>query len=697
MKFRAWQTSGRGKTLRLDIVALGMHTLIYLAVITARFLSQHLPETAQGRHLYPAISAIAFFFVFGLSVDVLWLARRFKPSFSSETLRFHLGRMARKRAWRDTPHTPRAIGGSFDSGDRITAASVGVFFLSLALITPFRFILPVYNPLPIERIDASQARIMHRFDTAFAKGMRFVGYNLSTPTVRGGAALPLTLYWQVEAELEQDYLIQTCLRDPSGNVVSCYRGHPVDGRYPTRAWETGYLVKEQILLPLPYCLPAGEYEITLSALPLRVDTPLTTIEPQASLPPPLTLGTASVEAAPSNQLASRGLWVNRQFYTEGDIVVTQLRRPLMAVGDFESLRFEPLDAADGQRWQPIAPDVAYTCPDGTTISTASFAVDPGVAPGAYRLLHNGGDAFELTIHVQTRPRQFAPPVDIGESLDADFGGQLELLGYKADISPRLPGDALIFDLYWRARQTMGRPYIGSFHLLDRTMTSWGQADQILGGAYQNLLWAPGEVAPETYRLSLDLQTPPGLYTLEYSVYDHTEGDFRFLPVSSPDNPQLEDHLYLGQLRVLDPAHNNPPQQALTATLGEQIQLLGADMPPVTLLPDAPLEFALYWQAIVSPQSDYTVFTQLIGPDGQVWAQQDNYPQSGRYPTTAWQVDDRVVDRYALHLSDGAPPGDYRLLVGMYDLNTGQRLPVIDAAGNRLPDDAILLAVLELVE
>jgi len=30
---------------------------------------------------------------------------------------------------------------------------------------------------------------------------------------------------------------------------------------------------------------------------------------------------------------------------------------------------------------------------------------------------------------------------------------------------------------------------------------------------------------------------------------------------------------------------------------------------------------------------------------------------------------------------------------MYDLQTGQRLPAIDAEGNRLPNDAILLATL----
>jgi hypothetical protein len=128
-------------------------------------------------------------------------------------------------------------------------------------------------------------------------------------------------------------------------------------------------------------------------------------------------------------------------------------------------------------------------------------------------------------------------------------------------------------------------------------------------------------------------------------------------------------------------------------LGSQIQLSGYDLSSEQLVVNEPLHLTLYWQAINQPRTDYTVFTQLIGPDGLVWGQQDNQPQGGRYPTTAWAVQDRVVDRYELTLREGAPPGQYRLLVGMYDLATGQRLTAIGEGGTRLPDDAILLTTL----
>jgi hypothetical protein len=124
--------------------------------------------------------------------------------------------------------------------------------------------------------------------------------------------------------------------------------------------------------------------------------------------------------------------------------------------------------------------------------------------------------------------------------------------------------------------------------------------------------------------------------------------------------------------------------------------MGYDLNPKSKIVNhkSKIALALYWQSTAPLPTDYTVFTQLLGPDGQVYAQWDNPPQAGRYPTTAWAKNDTVVDRYTLTLREGAPPGDYRLLVGMYDPVTGQRLPVrVD--GQPQPNNAILLTTLSL--
>ncbi|MCB0226748.1 MAG: hypothetical protein KDI02_23840, partial [Anaerolineae bacterium] len=69
--------------------------------------------------------------------------------------------------------------------------------------------------------------------------------------------------------------------------------------------------------------------------------------------------------------------------------------------------------------------------------------------------------------------------------------------------------------------------------------------------------------------------------------------------------------------------------------------------------------------------------------------------AGRYPTSAWIEQDRVVDRYQLTLRDGAPSGDYRLLIGMYDPASGERLPAM-VDGQPQPDNAVELITLSLM-
>jgi hypothetical protein len=118
-------------------------------------------------------------------------------------------------------------------------------------------------------------------------------------------------------------------------------------------------------------------------------------------------------------------------------------------------------------------------------------------------------------------------------------------------------------------------------------------------------------------------------------------------------------------------------------LGEQIKLVGARLqgadlgdgavPHVEAMPVLPLMLA--WQALRPPAADYVTFVHLIAPDGTVAKQYDRAPLQGVAPTTLWREGDILLDGYDLDIPANLPPGDYRLLVGLYDLATLTRLPV----------------------
>ncbi len=83
-------------------------------------------------------------------------------------------------------------------------------------------------------------------------------------------------------------------------------------------------------------------------------------------------------------------------------------------------------------------------------------------------------------------------------------------------------------------------------------------------------------------------------------------------------------------------------------------------------------------------TDYTAFVHVIGPDGQMAAQHDQQPLSGFIPTSYWPPRQVIADVYALTLPAGAPPGNYQIIVGLYDLATMNRLPLSrdgEAAGD----------------
>jgi len=137
-------------------------------------------------------------------------------------------------------------------------------------------------------------------------------------------------------------------------------------------------------------------------------------------------------------------------------------------------------------------------------------------------------------------------------------------------------------------------------------------------------------------------------------------------------------------------HRPPPMEyPLLANLGNMVQLFGYDLSTDRLKPGDTLQLTLYWQALNKIETNYTVFTHLLDKDNHIWGQKDNWPVNNTHPTTKWAKGEIVVDRYDIIVDRDAPPGEYTLEIGMYDLATNERLPVIDAQ-EQVKDNAIIL-------
>jgi hypothetical protein len=135
---------------------------------------------------------------------------------------------------------------------------------------------------------------------------------------------------------------------------------------------------------------------------------------------------------------------------------------------------------------------------------------------------------------------------------------------------------------------------------------------------------------------------------------------------------------------------SPPVGYIPAghTLGGRVRLLGYRLDAAAARPGGAVSLVLYWEALRPIETGYQVFTHLY--DGTIWGQKDSAPACALQPTLLWEPGEIIRDEYTIPIDPDAPADDIPLLVGMYDLDTGERLAVRDSDGVPV-GDAIPLA------
>jgi 4-amino-4-deoxy-L-arabinose transferase-like glycosyltransferase len=120
----------------------------------------------------------------------------------------------------------------------------------------------------------------------------------------------------------------------------------------------------------------------------------------------------------------------------------------------------------------------------------------------------------------------------------------------------------------------------------------------------------------------------------------------------------------------------PPHRPADAAFADQIVLTGYDLGSAEVKPGDTLRFRPYWRALRQPANNYSMFVHLYpaGAD-QLITQHDGPLTVLERPTLTWDDTDELYIGADVQLAIPAdtPPGDYRLVVGVYDYTTGIRL------------------------
>lgn len=174
---------------------------------------------------------------------------------------------------------------------------------------------------------------------------------------------------------------------------------------------------------------------------------------------------------------------------------------------------------------------------------------------------------------------------------------------------------------------------------------------------------------------------PGTYSLSLSLVEVESGD------------QVGQTIELGSVEIeaLPRTYDIPDlADRVDARWDEKIDLLGFQLEESA----ESLSLNVYWQALERPSASYKVFVHLINQStGELAAQVDAVPRGWTYPTSFWDRGEVISDSINLPVA-GLPPGQYRLQVGFYDAESGERLTATTVEGQPYPENAVPLTILE---
>jgi hypothetical protein len=387
----------------------------------------------------------------------------------------------------------------------------------------------------------------------------------------------------------------------------------------------------------------------------------------------------------------------------GQPLIVTLYWRVLAIPPAERYIFVRLVDAQGQVWAKTdSPPVlglwplARWQPNDLVEDAQELPIPAGTPPGAYRLevgwydpatgqpLAAGGQPLGqggglLLGEVQLGWQSVSAQPELPNRTDTRLAPNAHLVGYTAPPNKATTGDLLPIQLAWREASSMFDFFAVAN---DNVLFEWRQNNQSIAEQLDPLPLPIAQWGVDALLLSQhQVIVPPTLAAGRYElvVQLHTGSD------------PAGDSFSLGQVEVTAPPHQFELPTTVTQPVGpaqleQSVLLAGYHLQPAA---DS-LQVTLYWQTEAPLTGRYRVFAQLLTADNQVMAQSDRFPAEDQRPTTGWLPNEIITDPHRLVFAGSPPPGSYRLIAGLYNPLTGQRLPLHNA-----PGDAIVVAEVTL--
>ncbi len=242
-------------------------------------------------------------------------------------------------------------------------------------------------------------------------------------------------------------------------------------------------------------------------------------------------------------------------------------------------------------------------------------------------------------------------------LDAPAGDPVALVAFNQPTARARPGTPLGITFFWQAQRAPQVDIQATLHFVGPDGRSAASQDFPPVTTYPTSRWQAGDLWRGTHRFPVPRSLASGSYTLTLWIPPAIS-----LPLSS---------LFVEPIaRAFEPPDVGQP---IGGRFREAGDLFAAEV-PAEARPGRAITIRLVWRATRETDRAYKVFIHLIDAQGNYASGSDSEPADWSRPTTSWVEGEYVLDEHTLN----APPaeGAYEVRVGLYDAESGERLPLV---------------------
>ena len=286
---------------------------------------------------------------------------------------------------------------------------------------------------------------------------------------------------------------------------------------------------------------------------------------------------------------------------------------------------------------------------------------------------------------------FLPRLPVSGSFPLRFENGLQLLGVQVGGEEVRPGHTLPVNLYWQA-PALAADVRYDLELVGPRGHVWDRGTASPRPAWLND-WPAGTPVLDKASVSIPAEAPGGQYHLRWRLSDE-RGSVAARPAW---RPWYSEWVAFGTIPVRPwPLETTLPsvEHRVGATFGEAISLYGYDLQPEPVAPGERLSLSLVWQAQARPADNHWVFVHVVAGEEEIVAAANRIPVNWLRPTGGWRPGEVLLDPYQFRLPSDLAPGRYRIYVGFFEPEGGQRLPVT-VGGEVQPDGRLLLQTIEV--